>query len=425
MSFPWSWFIETLQLLQEFENGLLKDYVGLDKDFRFNRAYFYEETGCYRTLEDFLRNPYAPFKLATPLEVARTKLSMDPRDKVYGLYGIFKHMQIVALPEVDYSKPVQHIYTEITSTVIRFDRSLDILYEVCLEPLIPGLSSWVPDWSNAAFIQPIPSSTVYASRRSEPVYSFKGSKLLVSGILVDKLRKVATSTSVCTPDFRHGYSYQIALGNASERLSAIIELIRTLQEWIRISRQFHTYPTGELPQEAFYQTITQGRIIRPGYWSPINTALEKWISIMTANFPDAPINIQTFHREVQVMGQYSELRDEFIRVCGCGGDVEEWADELKIRLIVRAYSSETSTLQQEAALNTYQRTFLATKDGYMGIGPRWTQPGDSVALISGLNIPFIVRKEGQHYRLLGPVYIHGIMRGERWDNAQTETIALV
>ena len=266
---------------------------------------------------------------------------------------------------------------------------------------------------------------MYASRRSEPVYSFKGSKLLVSGILVDKLRKVATSTSVCTPDFRHGYSYQIALGNASERLSAIIELIRTLQEWIRISRQFHTYPTGELPQEAFYQTITQSRIIRPGYWSPINTALEKWITIMTANFPDAPINIQTFHREVQVMGQYSELRDEFIRVCGCGGDVEEWTDELKIRLIVRAYSSETSTLQQEAALNTYQRTFLATKDGYMGIGPRWAQPGDSIALISGLNIPFIVRKEGQHYRLLGPVYIHGIMQGERWDNAQTETIALV
>lgn len=400
MSFPWSWFVGTLQLLQEFENGLIKDYVGLEEGFRFNRAYFYEETRCYRTLENFLSNPYAPFKLATTLKVARTKLSMDPRDKVYGLYGIFKHIQIVALPEVDYSKPVQHIYTEITSTVIRFDRSLDILYEVCLEPLIPGLSSWVPDWSNTAFIQPILSSTVYASRRSGPVYSFKGSKLLVSGILVDKLRKVATSTSVYTPDFRHGYSYQIALGNAPERRSAIIQLIRTLQEWIRISRQFHTYPTGELPQEAFYQTITQGRIIRPGYWTQINTALKKWISIMTANFPDAPTNIQTFHREVQVMGQYSELRDELIRVSGCGGDVEEWADELKIRLIVRAYRSETSTLQQEAAQNSYQRTFLATKDGYMGIGPRWAQPGDSVALISGLNTPFIVRKEGQHYRLI-------------------------
>jgi len=66
--------------------------------------------------------------------------------------------------------------------------------------------------------------------------------------------------------------------------------------------------------------------------------------------------------------------------------VEEWADELKIRLIVRVYSSETSTLQQEAALNSYQRTFLATKDGYMG-RPSLGSAGDSVALISSLNTP--------------------------------------
>ena len=280
MCFPWSWFIRTLQLLQDFENGLINDYLELDRDFRFNRAHFYDETRCYRILEAFLHDPYAS-ALATPLRLVRTKLSTDPRDKVYGLYGFFEHKQILGLPKVDYSKPVQQIYTEITSAVIEFDRSLDILYEVCLQPLIPGLSSWVPDWSNAEFIQPILSPTVYAPRTSEPVYSFRGSKLLISGILVDNIQRVATSTSVCTPDFRRGYSYRMELGNAQERSSAIIELIRTLQEWITIGRQFHTYPTGELPQEAFYQTITQDRNPRASDWTLVNTAFEKWVSIIT------------------------------------------------------------------------------------------------------------------------------------------------
>lgn len=49
----------------------------------------------------------------------------------------------------------------------------------------------------------------------------------------------------------------------------------------------------------------------------------------------------------------------------------------------------------------------------MGIGPRWSMPGDRVALIAELRLPFIVRKAGDRYSLVGPANVHGIMQGER------------
>ena len=52
------------------------------------------------------------------------------------------------------------------------------------------------------------------------------------------------------------------------------------------------------------------------------------------------------------------------------------------------------------------------------------QAGDSIALISGLWEPFIIRKQGQDYKLIGPTYIYGIMEGQRWDDTRVEDVNL-
>ena len=61
----------------------------------------------------------------------------------------------------------------------------------------------------------------------------------------------------------------------------------------------------------------------------------------------------------------------------------------------------------------------------MGVGPRQARPTDRIALISGLQLPFIVRRAGDNYKLIGPAYIHGLMKGERWDKGLVESITLV
>jgi len=83
------------------------------------------------------------------------------------------------------------------------------------------------------------------------------------------------------------------------------------------------------------------------------------------------------------------------------------------------------------------RVFFITKDGLMGLGPRHTRPGDEVVVLSGSQIPFILRNRRistvqfdlgigslrliWQYRVLGDCYVHGIMNGEAVENFNWDT----
>jgi len=58
------------------------------------------------------------------------------------------------------------------------------------------------------------------------------------------------------------------------------------------------------------------------------------------------------------------------------------------------------------------RRFFVTGAGCVGIGPRCMQPEDTVVVLRGGNLPFILRNKGDDYWLLGAACVHGIMDGE-------------
>ena len=56
-----------------------------------------------------------------------------------------------------------------------------------------------------------------------------------------------------------------------------------------------------------------------------------------------------------------------------------------------------------------------TERGYIGLGPRYLQPGDAVCVLFGARVPHVLRPrtEGQRgYLFVGEAYVHGIMDGE-------------
>ncbi|KAF2188349.1 hypothetical protein K469DRAFT_703860 [Zopfia rhizophila CBS 207.26] len=60
----------------------------------------------------------------------------------------------------------------------------------------------------------------------------------------------------------------------------------------------------------------------------------------------------------------------------------------------------------------------------MAIGA--VEPGDKVALISGVEIPLILRKASLGHDLITYSYVHGIMQGECWQRyLETEDITLL
>ena len=62
------------------------------------------------------------------------------------------------------------------------------------------------------------------------------------------------------------------------------------------------------------------------------------------------------------------------------------------------------------------RSLFRTENGFLGLGPRGTRPGDLVFILKGAAVPYLFRKcnveENFLFELHGDVYMHGIMYGE-------------
>lgn len=60
-----------------------------------------------------------------------------------------------------------------------------------------------------------------------------------------------------------------------------------------------------------------------------------------------------------------------------------------------------------------ERSFIETREDYIGLAPRIAQPGDQVCILLGCNKPMLLRPASDfQYQVIGACYIHGLMRGE-------------
>jgi hypothetical protein len=59
-----------------------------------------------------------------------------------------------------------------------------------------------------------------------------------------------------------------------------------------------------------------------------------------------------------------------------------------------------------------EKNFFITRDGYMGLGPLGTEPGDRICVLLGCDVPLLIRPEDNHYVVVGACYVYGMMKGE-------------
>lgn len=72
------------------------------------------------------------------------------------------------------------------------------------------------------------------------------------------------------------------------------------------------------------------------------------------------------------------------------------------------------------------RSFFATQDGRLGLGPRITKGGDEIWLPMGATMPFILRPYANgNFRIIGHTYLHGLMHGEAVKGLTAENFEVV
>ncbi len=65
------------------------------------------------------------------------------------------------------------------------------------------------------------------------------------------------------------------------------------------------------------------------------------------------------------------------------------------------------------------RRFIITDSGYMGMAPPHVKAGDSVCVLLGARVPFLLRKESKFYTLVGELYSSdGYMTGKAIDRME-------
>ncbi|GME28878.1 uncharacterized protein K452DRAFT_353118 [Neofusicoccum parvum] len=321
--------------------------------------------------------------LFSTLASTRNARSRDPRDKIYGLFGVCSPSGIKV--SYDDGVPVADLYHDaalrcLSASIDNFPQMLSCVDH---ESELQGLPSWVPDWSLSRQTNSLGFSTsaagIYAAAgKWKPCFSTRpgGKEVLVPGKIYDVVKDVSEVCSV--PDI-----------TCEDPRRANQHLL----PWIDLAKQCFPYPSGCTLFEAFWKTLVvgkdgEGRQRSPGSFSEIFSLLLDESTGQSPTFPD-----QTYSaRQLRPKGK---------------GRLE------LVNLHTRAPAKTYQEIRTALHSAMRSRRMGTTEKGYLGLLPRQTKPGDVVCILLGCNVPFIIRKADKGmYRLVGECYVHGIMEGE-------------
>ena len=361
---------------------------------------------------------------------AREKAAGDPRDKIFALCGLFRELEI-PFPNPDYSKSIEDVYREAVVASIEYDKNIYILYHVPSEKRRKYLASWVPDWAEQGFSEEDGRYGVLRGRFAASgssahkfVFSEDKKKLILAGKIIDEV--IICAQPLPNMDHTHAELRDLRTGNGSAmQLDRYFEVFnntfKILKTWLDIS-QWSDYPTGESSQSAFQRTLVNDSPDRNERATSDNSFL-KWYKIAKLDELDV---IEERLRQLNLADQVPKqhhFREAYLRTC------KDMIGDAKIAF----FSLQGSAIHfhTDAMIWSAKKCLFRTENDYIGTAsdplPSRIRAGDKIALVSGLEMPLLLRPEQDGYKLITHVYVHGVMHGEKWpeSNRGLEDIVLL
>ncbi|KAH7073217.1 heterokaryon incompatibility protein-domain-containing protein [Paraphoma chrysanthemicola] len=369
----------------------------------------FQAFSLFRTRANFQEKKRPP--LHDILLQHRSFLATDPRDKVFGLLSLADQDDVAALGvRPDYQQSPQNLFSDISRALLKAD---DLgafkaagIHEKWSEAILP---SWVADWSVSDLAVPLNASVSVdhgdkssysivprfdASRSSisKPMFSTDQKLLRIQGILIDQVEAVGVLSR--TRYLRH-------VSHMFELFFQCHDILEQLKNWetIACARSREPYPTGERARDAYWHTLCAGRV-PSNLPSARHDSRYKYYVLLRSLRRFVRFTIRWFPRSSQ----------------------DTWYNRFFYRLFQSAWRvlGLTPTKVQrigfppESRLPNYRR-MVRTQKGYVALVPRLAKEGDWIAICQGGAMPLVVRRDGEHWVLVGESYVHGLMNGEAWD----------
>jgi hypothetical protein len=349
-------------------------------------------------------------RVAWPLDalISMTQIKFhatDQRDKVYSLLALSAECQDPSnIPEAlkpDYSISVEHTYQKVGRFLLERSCSLALLTRTrgpwgSLTRMrrlheLPDLPCWCPDWSDfeghnrgirtslswvdhSDSSKPatlgFPKHYMASAKLSLKVHDTSDPSVLrVSGMIVGEIARMVpfNDTLMSKEQFYQSFSWMIV-----PPLKLALSLVRTEEDITDWAAQFIKATSAEQHQVG-------GRTWEQSFKDGVNYLH----NLLVANC-DQKLSI-IFRNDG---GTTIDLKEHL----SAQGDPEVYAS------LARSFC--------------YNRSFVITSNGQMGIVPSSTRVGDTIAIMPGSGVPYVLRYQGPSWVLIGESYIHGLMNGE-------------
>lgn len=250
--------------------------------------------------------------------------------------------------------------------------------------------SWIPEWTRETFPQTISSweavgGGFYAGQRTPPMARTPTlSVLAIRGFSVDSI----ISTSF------------IRMGTGN-----ILSFIDAMADFRRLTQCVVDYPTGETQDEVLLR-LPIGNAQRPHLDSTVDRL---WL-------------YRDFAKALEGTEKWPDnLRDLVFSVSLDKEASEHFNLPLESQMVVTKYWQTAAAFANRIG----GTNFCVTREHYVGLLPAAAAVGDEICLPHSAAVPFVVRRSGLKYELIGECYIHGIMHGELLHHRLTEKTFLL
>ncbi|GAW16383.1 hypothetical protein ANO14919_058090 [Xylariales sp. No.14919] len=374
-----------------------------------------------------------PMVPLTVLRKFRSRLATDPRDKVFAVLGLIrswgteKSGQAMKGITPDYAIQDDKIFLKTTVLLIMNTRSLAGLAGTLQRNAgQSSMPSWVTDWSC--------SPTVNEHIRLSNIQLYSAAEYLVGSVAL------------------HGQSILETQGHIIDKVDYVG---RTLENGQGRNRTRHTVLEWQESLPTLSEAIDGEYSLQTAFWRTLCSDLE------FVQYADGSAYVREFRRLPGSITK-NEAYERWLTV--------DEQSHRRTSLIGGIWVEPTSGELETESKNAFQyllecasggRRFFRTAKGYIGTGPVGMKVGDSVAVVLGSRVPFILRDGGiprrwcsgqdvrvlfserssyqagkgakaqnhettrcydshRCHRVIGDAYVHGIMSGDRgrtkeWD----------
>ncbi|KAJ4128935.1 hypothetical protein NW768_007460 [Fusarium equiseti] len=336
-----------------------------------------------------LRQSIVKWPLNALMSITQVKFhATDQRDKAYSLLGLASECHESQIPDglkPDYTISPGQAYCRVTRYLLKRNVSLAFLTRARgtsgsltrrarLHDLT-DLPSWCPDWSD--FNQHnkrirVSLSWIYLSNKSQPATlgfpehynasSGKGvevydtldeSALKLGGVRVDRIEHALQFNTSCISKEEFAEAFTSIM---TRLLAGALPLLaqQTVPEWIENFIKTTTADQHSLHGRSWDQTVKDGSAYL--------------LNLLQLDQNNSGSDLSN-HATPELVGA--------LNGSSSGGDPAEYA------ALVRNFG--------------FNRAFIVTQDGRMGIGPSDSRAGDTVAVIFGGEVTYILRHEKEHF----------------------------